>query len=101
MWAMHVAIKRRSLMKRLFWFHFTAAAILVGAFAASPSVVAPAPQASSSSFSPNAPATIEPDGTLDLPFDAGNFTNGQVASSVLQPDGKVLIGGQFSKVHGV
>ena len=48
---------------------------------------------------PVAPATIETDGTLDTSFDAGNFTNGQVLCSVLQPDGKLLIGGQFTKVH--
>lgn len=46
-------------------------------------------------------ATVEPDGTLDLPFDAGSFTNGEVRSSVLQSDGKVLISGTFDKVHGV
>jgi len=46
-------------------------------------------------------ATLEPDGTLDLPFDAGSFTNGEVRFSVLQSDGKVLISGTFDKVHGV
>jgi uncharacterized delta-60 repeat protein len=44
---------------------------------------------------------LEPDGTLDAPFDAGKFTNGQVIAALLQPDGKLLIGGQFNKVHGV
>src|SRR5207248_11726543 len=39
------------------------------------------------------PAPIETDGTLDLSFNPGNFTNGNVAASVLQPDGKLLIGG--------
>ena len=43
----------------------------------------------------------ETDGTLDLPFNAGNLTNGQVLAAVLQPDGKVLVSGEFSKVHGV
>jgi uncharacterized delta-60 repeat protein len=43
---------------------------------------------------------IETDGTLDASFDAGNFTNGQVVAAVLQADGKLLIAGQFSKVHG-
>ena len=49
----------------------------------------------------SARAISEPDGTLDLPFDAGNFTNGQIDAAVLQPDGKLLIAGRFSKVHGV
>jgi uncharacterized delta-60 repeat protein len=44
---------------------------------------------------------IETDGTLDSPFDAGKFTNGQVIAAALQPDGKLLIGGQFNKLHGV
>lgn len=45
--------------------------------------------------------TIETDGTLDSAFDAGNLTNGWVLSAVLQPDGKLLVGGDFTKVHGV
>jgi uncharacterized delta-60 repeat protein len=45
--------------------------------------------------------TIETDGTLDSSFNAGNFTNGSVAAAVLQPDGKLVIGGSFSQVHGV
>jgi uncharacterized delta-60 repeat protein len=44
---------------------------------------------------------IATDGALDSPFDAGKFTNGQVSGAVLQTDGKLLIGGQFNKVHGV
>src|SRR5204863_7077455 len=50
---------------------------------------------------PTAPSTIEPDGTLDFSFNPGNFTNGQILASVLQPDGKLLIGGEFRKVHDV
>ncbi len=50
---------------------------------------------------PAARATTEPDGSLDMPFDAGTFTNGQVLGAVLQPDGKLIIGGQFNQVHGV
>jgi uncharacterized delta-60 repeat protein len=46
-------------------------------------------------------AVSEPDGTLDLPFDAGSFTNGQIDAAVFQPDGKLLICGEFNKVHGV
>jgi uncharacterized delta-60 repeat protein len=44
---------------------------------------------------------IETDGTLDLPFDAGKITNGWVVDSALQPDGKLLIAGQFTNVHGI
>ena len=44
---------------------------------------------------------IETDGTLDFPFDAGTVTNGWVGTAALQPDGKLLIGGDFSSVHGV
>src|SRR5688572_825275 len=71
---------------------------LFGAFAGSNGISSPAGQRFGA---PNVPATIEPDGTLDSSFDAGTFTNGQVWSSALQPDGKLLIGGEFSKVHGV
>ena len=46
-------------------------------------------------------AANESDGTLDLPFDAGSFTNGQVLATALQSDGKLLVGGEFSKMHGV
>src|SRR5205823_901878 len=72
-------------------------AVLAGAVAASIAAVSSSP---SLMASPSAPATIEPDGTLDSTFDARNFTNGQVLCSLLQPDGKLLIGGQFTKVHG-
>jgi uncharacterized delta-60 repeat protein len=72
-------------------------AILFGAFAANTGMLSSAERAVNQ---PSAPATIEPDGTLDTSFDAGNFTNGQMWASALQPDGKFLIGGQFSKVHG-
>jgi uncharacterized delta-60 repeat protein len=44
---------------------------------------------------------IETDGSLDLAFDAGNFTNGEVDGAALLPDGKLLIAGQFNKIHGV
>ena len=48
-----------------------------------------------------ASAAIETDGALDQAFDAGTFTNGLILAAVLQPDGKLLIGGAFGKVHGV
>lgn len=50
--------------------------------------------------SPTAPTTIEPDGTLDIPFNA-KFSGGRVDTSARQPDGKILIGGNFTEVHGV
>jgi uncharacterized delta-60 repeat protein len=53
---------------------------------------------------PTAPAqanAIITDGGLDPAFNAGRFTNGRVVSAVLQSDGKLLIGGGFTKVHGV
>ena len=46
-------------------------------------------------------ATIESDGTLDPSFNAGQFTNGTVNAAIVQPDGKLLIAGYFSKVNGV
>ena len=48
-----------------------------------------------------AAAAIETDGALDQAFAAGPFTNGLVNAAVLQQDGKLIIGGVFSKVHGV
>src|SRR4051812_38668098 len=51
-------------------------------------------------WGPNAGAFIEPDGTLDLAFDPGEFNNGEVLTSALQSDGKLLIGGTFRKVRG-
>ena len=52
-------------------------------------------------WSRTALAQNETDGSLDLAFDAGNFTNGEVDGAALQPDGKLLIAGQFNKIHGV
>jgi uncharacterized delta-60 repeat protein len=44
---------------------------------------------------------IETDGTLDATFNSGKISDGLVSDSALQPDGKLLIIGQFSEVHGV
>ena len=44
---------------------------------------------------------LETTGTLDVPFDAGTFTDGQVNASIIQPDGKFLICGSFTKANGV
>ncbi len=40
-------------------------------------------------------------GDVDLSFDPGSTVNGTVNAVVVQSDGKVLIGGQFTTVHGV
>ena len=50
-------------------------------------------------FSANAFA-FETNGDLDPSF-AAKFTNGQVQTMVMQPDGKLVIAGAFSKVNGV
>ena len=53
---------------------------------------------------PDCPGTIrviETDGTLDSTFNSGKITNGLVSASALQADGKLIIVGQFSEVHGV
>jgi uncharacterized delta-60 repeat protein len=52
-------------------------------------------------ISPGPLGVVETDGTLDSSFNAGRITNGVVFAATLQPDGKLLIGGQFSEVHGV
>jgi uncharacterized delta-60 repeat protein len=44
---------------------------------------------------------IETDGTLDSSFNSGKISDGLVSDSALQLDGKVIIAGQFSEVHGV
>ena len=52
-------------------------------------------------LAPPAPlGVIETDGTLDTTFNAGTFTNGLVLASAYQSDGKLLIAGQFTRVHG-
>ena len=40
-------------------------------------------------------------GDVDLSFDAGSTVNGAVNAMALQADGKVLIGGDFTTVHGM
>ena len=49
----------------------------------------------------NGIARLNTDGTLDLSFDPGTGANGRVFSLALQPDGYVLIGGDFTTVNGV
>jgi uncharacterized delta-60 repeat protein len=46
-------------------------------------------------------ARLNANGTLDATFDPGTGTNGTPLHLALQPDGKVLIGGEFTEVDGV
>src|SRR4029078_9243633 len=78
---------------------FLLAAFIVSLLFLAPIRKANASPARSGSFGPE--GVIETDGTLDSTFDAGNFTNGWVIGSAFQSDGKLLIAGQFTKVHGV
>ncbi len=45
--------------------------------------------------------SFETNGDLDLSFNPGKFTNGQVQAAVVQPDKKLVIAGGFGKVNGV
>ncbi|MCX6747831.1 MAG: Ig-like domain-containing protein, partial [Candidatus Nomurabacteria bacterium] len=40
------------------------------------------------------------DGSLDTVFNPGTGTNSRIVSTVLQPDGKILIGGYFTSYNG-
>src|SRR6476661_3378584 len=40
-------------------------------------------------------------GDVDLSFDPGSGVNGFVYAAAMQPDGKVIIGGQFNTVKGL
>src|SRR4030095_12273277 len=40
-------------------------------------------------------------GDVDLSFDPGSGVNGPVNAIVVQPDGKLIIGGQFTTVKGL
>jgi uncharacterized delta-60 repeat protein len=46
-------------------------------------------------------ARLNPDGSLDASLDPGTGVDGHVRSVVVQPDGKLLIGGQFTTFNGV
>jgi uncharacterized delta-60 repeat protein len=45
-------------------------------------------------------ARIEPDGTLDSGFDAKGAVNREVRALVIQPDGKIVVGGSFDGATG-
>src|SRR5262245_45690673 len=44
---------------------------------------------------------LNPDGTLDATFSAGDGPNGPVYALAIQSDGKLIIGGGFTQVSGV
>ena len=46
-------------------------------------------------------ARLNSDGSLDLTFDPGSGANNNINTLSLQPDGKLIIGGQFSQVNGI
>jgi uncharacterized delta-60 repeat protein len=46
-------------------------------------------------------ARLNDDGTLDPTFDPGEGASDQVRAVVLQPDGKILVGGAFQRFAGV
>ncbi|RYY92986.1 MAG: hypothetical protein EOO11_20485, partial [Chitinophagaceae bacterium] len=54
----------------------------------------------SGSFTTPTSAQAQPPGALDLSFEAGSRVNGIVRAIAVQPDGKVLIGGEFTTVRG-
>ncbi len=45
-------------------------------------------------------ARLQPNGALDLSFDPGSGADGSVANMILQPDGRLLIGGGFTSYNG-
>ncbi|MBP6696749.1 MAG: hypothetical protein KA175_03965 [Flavobacteriales bacterium] len=48
----------------------------------------------------NGIARLNADGTLDTGFDTGSGTDSWVATITIQPDGKLIIGGNFTTVNG-
>jgi uncharacterized delta-60 repeat protein/uncharacterized repeat protein (TIGR01451 family) len=46
-------------------------------------------------------ARLNQDGTLDPTFDPGSGANGTIRTVVIQPDGRILIGGDFTTIGGV
>jgi len=45
-------------------------------------------------------ARLNADGTLDVGFNSGSGSNNIVYSSAIQPDGKIIIGGDFTSYNG-
>lgn len=53
-------------------------------------------------MTPNRIARLNEDGSIDTGFGGGGVgANGNIHSVLLQPDGKIVIGGEFTFVHGV
>ncbi|WP_430405386.1 T9SS type A sorting domain-containing protein [Fluviicola sp.] len=48
----------------------------------------------------NGVARLNYDGTLDATFNAEAGANSNISSSQIQPDGKILVGGNFTSFHG-
>jgi uncharacterized delta-60 repeat protein len=46
-------------------------------------------------------ARLNADGTLDTSFDPGAGANGNVHAIALQPDGKIIVGGYFTKYNNI
>lgn len=44
---------------------------------------------------------LKPDGTVDMSFNSGTGFNGKVYSSLIQSDGKIIVGGSFTSYNGV
>ncbi|HEY0606273.1 MAG TPA: hypothetical protein VGD58_25345 [Herpetosiphonaceae bacterium] len=44
---------------------------------------------------------LQPDGTIDPSFNPGLGANSSIRAIALQPDGKILIGGEFNAVNGI
>ena len=42
---------------------------------------------------------LNADGSLDTSFDPGHGVDGQIESLAIQPDGKIIAGGMFSRIH--
>ena len=49
----------------------------------------------------NSLARLHTNGTVDVTFNPGNGADGAVNAVTLQPDGKVLVGGEFTSINGV
>lgn len=52
-------------------------------------------------FDRNRIARLNPDGSVDPEFDAGDGANGTIETLVLQPDGRILVAGDFTVIDGV
>src|SRR6185436_6662401 len=88
----YIPVKSLTHLSRATLLGLSITALAVNVFASTPPLKAP---------HRNAPTgVVETDGTLDTTLDVGTFTNGAVLASSYQSDGKLLIVGQFTKVHG-